>query len=78
MPFLDDQIQYLKEELEKMNALELTPELIVEETFKPKDEISEKIVKYDCKVSSCQDIITNGLTSVNSIDDMGQQLLFIR
>lgn len=35
MPFLDDQIKFLKEELDKMNQIEVTAQQIVEETFIP-------------------------------------------
>jgi len=78
MPFLDDQIKFLKEELEKMNEIEVTAEKIVEDTYVPKDELSQKICKYDVKLNSIQDVITNGLTGVNSVDDLPQQLLYVR
>jgi len=78
MPFLDDQIKFLKEELEKMNEIEVTAEKIVEDTYVPKDELSQKICKYDIKLNSIQDVITNGLTGVNSVDDLPQQLLYVR
>ena len=69
MPFLDDQIKFLKEEMEKMNDFEVTAEKIVDETYVPKDELSQRICKYDAKVNSIQDIITNGLTGVD-FDDL--------
>ena len=65
MPFLDDQIKFLQEELDKMADLEVTAEKVVEETFVPKDELSQRICKYDAKYNSMQDVITNGLTGVN-------------
>lgn len=77
MPFLDDQIKFLKEEMEKMNDFEVTAEKIVDETYVPKDELSQRICKYDAKVNSIQDIITNGLTGVD-FDDLETQLQHVR
>jgi hypothetical protein len=68
----------LKEELEKMSEIEVTAEKIVEETYVPKDELSQKICKYDTKVNSIQDVITNGLTGVSTVEDLPQQLLYVR
>ena len=55
-----------------MNEIEVTAEKIVEDTYVPKDELSQKICKYDVKLNSIQDVITNGLTGVNSVDDLPQ------
>ena len=48
-----------------MNEIEVTAEKIVDETYIPQDELSQKICKYDSKVNSIQDVITNGLTGVS-------------
>lgn len=61
-----------------MSEIEVTAEKIVEETYVPKDELSQKICKYDTKVNSIQDVITNGLTGVSTVEDLPQQLLYVR
>lgn len=46
LPQLDEQIALLKKELATFDKLDtMTPEIIQEEIFKPKDDIAEELVK---------------------------------
>lgn len=45
LPQIEEQIALLKQELAELDKIELNADTIQSEIFKPKDEISEEIVK---------------------------------
>ena len=75
--FMDEQISFLKEELKMMNEHEITAEEVCS-LVEPKTELAEGILKYQSKYLSHQDTLTNGMYSINDIDDVGDHLLFVR
>ena len=77
IPFMDEQIAFLKEELKMMNETEITAEEVCS-LVEPKTELAQGILKYQSKYLSHQDTITNGMYSINEIDDVGDHLLFVR
>ena len=78
LPQLDEQIALLKKELATFDKLDtMSPELIQEEIFKPKDEITEEIVKQTRKCEAMQSAIT-GFMSVDEISDLQDWLKNIR
>lgn len=60
-----------------MNEIQITSDEITK-VLQPKNEISQSILKYEAKYLAHQDILTNGLYSVNEINDFGEHLLFVR
>ena len=46
---MDTQIEHLEAALAKLDEQSMEPETIVQDILKPKDEIREKIVKYQVK-----------------------------
>ena len=77
IPFMDEQIAFLKEELKMMNEQEITAEEVFS-LVEPKTELAQGILKYQSKYLSHQDTLTNGMYSINEIDDVGDHLLFVR
>jgi hypothetical protein len=60
-----------------MNEQDLTPTECCS-LLEPKSELAQAILKYESKYLSHQDTLTNGLYSINEIDDVGDHLLFVR
>lgn len=46
LPEVEEQIRLMKEELEKMEAVSINAEMLKDDTFRPKDEIDQLILKY--------------------------------
>lgn len=78
IPQLDEQIALLKKELVVFDKLDsMTAENIQAEIFKPKDEITDCIVKQQRKCEAMQSAIT-GFMSVDEIADLKDWLKNIR
>ena len=60
-----------------MNETEITAEEVCS-LVEPKSEVAKGILKYQSKYLSHQDTLSNGMYSINEIDDVGDHLLFVR
>lgn len=69
IPFMEDQIKAMQEEIDKIEQSELTPDELIEELFGPKDELAEKLMKKDVKLRSIQDTL-EGLRQIDEISDL--------
>ena len=78
LPQLDEQIALMKKELAVFEKLDvMTAENIQADIFKPKDEITEEMVKQQRKAEAMQNAIT-GFMSVDEITDLKDWLKNIR
>lgn len=76
LPDMDKQIELLEQQLAIMENVDLNAEAIIE-CLKPKDELSQHIVKYQSKFDAHNDVLF-GLKSVDEIENMDQWLKTIK
>jgi len=77
IPFIDEQIKAMQEAIDLTDQADMGADELIEELFRPRDEITEKLLKKDIKLRAIQESL-EGLRAVDDIEDVREWTKSVR